>query len=225
MKEGTQIALILRRNCLLKHVTEGKIERGREDEEGGVSSYWMILRKKRRCSSLKEGTQIAQIMRRNCLLKHVTEGKIERGREDEEGDVSSYWMTLRKKRRSSSLKEGTQIAQILRRNCLLKHVTKGKIEGGRKDEEGDVSSYWMTLRKNRRSLSLKEGAQIAQILRRNCLLKHVTEGKIEKGREDEEGDVSSYWMILRKKRRCSSLKEGTQIAQILRRNCLLKHVT
>jgi hypothetical protein len=37
-------------------------------------------------------------------------------------------------------------------------------------------------------------------LRRNCLLKHVIDGKIE-GRieeEDEEEDVSSYWMILRK---------------------------
>jgi hypothetical protein len=30
----------------------------------------------------------------NCLLKHVIEGK--KGREDEEEDVSSYWMTLRK---------------------------------------------------------------------------------------------------------------------------------
>jgi hypothetical protein len=34
----------------------------------------------------------------------------------------------------------------LRRNCLLKHVIVGKIEGGVKKEE-DVSSYWMTLRK------------------------------------------------------------------------------
>jgi hypothetical protein len=38
-------------------------------------------------------------------------------------------------------------------------------------------------------------------LRRNCLLKHVIEGKIEKmieTREDEEEDISSYWMTLRK---------------------------
>jgi hypothetical protein len=34
------------------------------------------------------------LLRRNCLLQHVTEGKIE-GREEEEEDVSSYWMTLR----------------------------------------------------------------------------------------------------------------------------------
>jgi hypothetical protein len=42
------------------------------------------------------------------------------------------------------------IGHILRRNCLLKHVIEGKIEGKMevlKDEEEDVSSYWMTLRK------------------------------------------------------------------------------
>jgi hypothetical protein len=40
------------------------------------------------------------------------------------------------------------------------------------------------------------------ILRRNCLLKHVIEGKRE-GRigvtEDDEEDVSSYWKALRKR--------------------------
>jgi hypothetical protein len=30
-------------------------------------------------------------MRRNCTIKHVIEGRI-----DEEEDISSYWMTLRK---------------------------------------------------------------------------------------------------------------------------------
>jgi hypothetical protein len=43
------IGHILRRNCLLKHVIEGKLE-GRiemmEDEEEGVHSYWMTLRKR-----------------------------------------------------------------------------------------------------------------------------------------------------------------------------------
>ena len=41
------------------------------------------------------------------------------------------------------------IGHILRRNCLLKHVIKGKIRGRWKwqeDEEEDVRSYWMTLR-------------------------------------------------------------------------------
>jgi hypothetical protein len=33
------------------------------------------------------------------------------------------------------------IGQNLRKNCLLKHVSEGKIE------EENVSSYWMTLRK------------------------------------------------------------------------------
>jgi len=38
-------------------------------------------------------------------------------------------------------------------------------------------------------------------LLRNCLLKHVTERKIEgmTEREDEEEDISSYWKILRKR--------------------------
>jgi hypothetical protein len=39
----------VRRNCLLKHVIEGKIEGGievKEDEEEAVSSYWMILKKR-----------------------------------------------------------------------------------------------------------------------------------------------------------------------------------
>jgi hypothetical protein len=33
---------------------------------------------------------------------------------------------------------------------------------------------------------------IGHILRRNCLIKHVTEGTLEKGREDMKEDVSSY---------------------------------
>jgi hypothetical protein len=40
----------------------------------------------------------------------------------------------------------------LRRNCLLKHLIQGKIDGRievTKDEEEDVSSYWMTLNSER----------------------------------------------------------------------------
>ena len=47
------------------------------------------------------------------------------------------------------------IGHILRRNCLLKQVIKGKIMGGWKwqeDEEEDVGSYWMTLRKGEDTL-------------------------------------------------------------------------
>jgi hypothetical protein len=41
---------------------------------------------------------VYNILRRNCLLKHVIEGKQKEDvREDEEEDVSSYWMTLRKR--------------------------------------------------------------------------------------------------------------------------------
>ena len=46
----------------------------------------------------RKANWIGHILRRNCLLKQVIEGK-KRGRwkwqEDEEEDVRSYWMTLR----------------------------------------------------------------------------------------------------------------------------------
>jgi hypothetical protein len=38
------------------------------------------------------------------------------------------------------------IGHILHRNCLLKHVTEGNVEGT-EDEVDIVSSYWITLRK------------------------------------------------------------------------------
>jgi hypothetical protein len=42
------------------------------------------------------------------------------------------------------------ISHILRRNCLLKHIIDGKIEGmGREEEEEDVSSYWITGRRRK----------------------------------------------------------------------------
>ena len=36
---------ILRRNCILGHVLEGR-QKGREDEEEGVSSYWITVTKR-----------------------------------------------------------------------------------------------------------------------------------------------------------------------------------
>jgi hypothetical protein len=38
------------------------------------------------------------------------------------------------------------IGHILHRNCLLKHVIEGNVEGT-EDEADNVSSYWVTLRK------------------------------------------------------------------------------
>jgi len=40
---------------------------------------------------------------------------------------------------------------------------------------------------------------IGHILCMNRLLKHVTEGRRKKWREDEEEDVTNYWMTLRKR--------------------------
>jgi hypothetical protein len=40
---------------------------------------------------------IGNILHRNCLLKHLIKEKIRR-MEDEEEDISSYWITLRKRK-------------------------------------------------------------------------------------------------------------------------------
>jgi hypothetical protein len=36
-------------------------------------------------------------LRRNCLVKHVTEGEIEERREDDEEDIRNYRTTFRKR--------------------------------------------------------------------------------------------------------------------------------
>ena len=56
------------------------------------------------------------------------------------------------------------MGHILRRNCLLKHVIEGSIEGrmevmGRRGR--NVSSYWMTLRKREGTGNGKRKHQIA----------------------------------------------------------------
>jgi len=43
----------------------------------------------------------------------------------------------------------------------------------------------------------RKGNWIGHILRRNCLREHIIEG-ITYGQEEEEEDISSYWMALRK---------------------------
>jgi hypothetical protein len=48
------------------------------------------------------------------------------------------------------------------------------------------------------TLKRRRGNWIDHILRRDCLLKRVLEGKVEVKRDEEE-DVSSYWMALRKR--------------------------
>jgi hypothetical protein len=47
-------------------------------------------------------------------------------------------------------RKANRIGYILRRTCLLQQVIEGKLTGGYKlqeDEEEDVGSYWMALRK------------------------------------------------------------------------------
>ena len=69
-----------------------------------VTNEEVLLRVKEKRNILYEiskqkASWIGHILRRNCLLQRVIEGKIKGGlkwQEDEEGDVGSYGMTLRK---------------------------------------------------------------------------------------------------------------------------------
>jgi hypothetical protein len=45
------------------------------------------------------------------------------------------------------------------------------------------------------TIQRRKAIWIGHILHRNCLLKHIIEGKIEGRIEDKEEDASSYWMI------------------------------
>jgi hypothetical protein len=51
-RKANWIGHILRRNCLLKHVIDER-QKGRDNEEEGVSSYWMTLRKREYTGSWK----------------------------------------------------------------------------------------------------------------------------------------------------------------------------
>jgi len=54
-----------------------------------------------------------------------------------------------------------------------------------------------TVKENRNGLHIikrKKAKWIGHILHRDCLLKHLTEGKI-KGRKDEEEDVGSFFDV------------------------------
>jgi hypothetical protein len=67
---------------------------------GHVRNEDVLLRVKEQRNILHEirirkANWIGHILRRNCLLQRVIEGKIQ-GKNDEEEDVGSYWMTLRK---------------------------------------------------------------------------------------------------------------------------------
>jgi len=62
----------------------------------------------------RKANWIGHILRRNCLLKHFIEGKIQEriGRGGVEEDVSSYWMTLRKREDIVKWRRRHQIAFV-----------------------------------------------------------------------------------------------------------------
>jgi hypothetical protein len=64
-----------------------------------VRNEEVLLRVKEQEISKRKANWKGHILRRNCLLRKVIEGKIKGGIEvtgNEEEDVESYWMTLRK---------------------------------------------------------------------------------------------------------------------------------
>jgi len=52
----------------------------------------------------RKGNWTGHILHRSCLLKHITEGKVDRRIEvmAEDEDVRSYWMTLRKRQHTGN---------------------------------------------------------------------------------------------------------------------------
>jgi hypothetical protein len=59
-----------------------------------------------------------------------------------------------RRRHTVSRRKVNSFGHTLSRNCFLKRIIEGKIEGRievREDEEEDVCSYWMVLRKRRRT--------------------------------------------------------------------------
>jgi hypothetical protein len=67
-----------------------------------------------------------------------------------EKDAKISWVYCVKIKYYKELRVVKLIAHFWSKNCVLKYAIKGKIEkikNGRKDEEGDISCYWMTLRK------------------------------------------------------------------------------
>ena len=68
--------------------------------------------------------------------------------------------------KQNKLRKVNLIGHILRRNCVLKHAIEGKIEGRiewREDEEEDVSSCRMTLRKRENTVKKKEARDARRI--------------------------------------------------------------
>jgi len=73
-------------------------------------------------------------------------------------EMKKHYLRVKEQRnilQEISKRKANWIGHILCRKCLLKRVIEGKIKGGIKwqeDEEEDVGSYWITLRKGEDTL-------------------------------------------------------------------------
>ena len=71
-------------------------------------------------------------------------------------EMKKYYLRVKEQRWQKYIlheirkRKANWIGHILRRNCLLQRVIEERLKGGKKwqeDEEVDVGSYWMTLKK------------------------------------------------------------------------------
>jgi len=63
--------------------------------------------------------------------------------------------------------------------------------------KGALYLYMFLSRSNLHTAKRRKGKCIGHIVCRNCLLGHIIEG-MTYGQEEEEEDISIYWIILRK---------------------------
>jgi hypothetical protein len=56
-----------------------------------------------------------------------------------------------------------------------------------------------------------KGNCISSNLRINCCLNNDIEGEKKKGREENEGDISSYWMALKTPKTLERKRESTRL--------------
>jgi len=76
----------------------------------------------------RKANWIGHILRRNCLLKDVIEGKIQ-GRLEVTGRRGRRRKQILDDVKETRVTGNRKIGHTLRRNCILRHVAEGNIEG------------------------------------------------------------------------------------------------
>ena len=142
------------------------------------------------------------MLRRNCLLQHVIEGKVE----------ARIEVTGRRERRRKQLLDRSWIGRILCRNCLLKQAIQEKIEGriGVKERRGSRRQQLLDeIKENGGYWKLKENA-LARIVKRTGFGRDYR-------RRWRDGDIYIY------RNRLRNMFKGSQVKQQQIRTQLDKH--